>query len=187
VFLDRDGVLNEVPGSGGVARSPGTVAETRLVPTADAAMRELRAAGFTLIALTNQPDVARGGMTRDDALAITEHVVAGLGLDDAYVCMHDDADSCPCRKPRPGMLVAAATDWQLELEQCWLIGDRWVDVAAASGAGVRSVLLERSYSWAASGAGTPPAGLRPHAACRMLADAVDVVLGSGPDRPGSAP
>ncbi len=186
MFLDRDGVLNEVPGSGAVARSPSTVAETRVVPTAGAAVSELRAAGFRLIAVTNQPDVARGAMTRDDALAITEHVVAALGLDDAYVCLHDDVDGCNCRKPRPGMLLTAATDWQLELDRCWLIGDRWVDVAAASGAGVRSVLLERSYSWGSSGAGTPPPGLRPTAGCRTLADAVDVVLRNGPDPAGSA-
>src|SRR5262245_38089554 len=150
VFLDRDGVLNEVRGSGDEALSPRSVDEIRIVPSARQAVARLRAAGFMLIVITNQPDVARGTMSRERALEITEFVVRELGLDAAYVCLHDGSDGCGCRKPRGGLLVEAARDSALELERSWMIGDRWVDVAAGREAGVRTVLLDRPYSWTAT-------------------------------------
>jgi D-glycero-D-manno-heptose 1,7-bisphosphate phosphatase len=131
-----------------------------------------------LLVVTNQPDVARGTTSRDAAMAITEHVVMSLGLEDGYLCLHDRPDGCNCRKPEPGMLVAAARDWNVTLETSWLIGDRWVDIAAAHAAGVRSVLLDRPYSWSASGGIGPRADLSAGIRGATLSECVDRLLGT---------
>jgi D-glycero-D-manno-heptose 1,7-bisphosphate phosphatase len=176
VFLDRDGVLNEVPGDGSTARSPLAEAELRITRAAPAAVARLGAAGFVLVVVTNQPDVRRGLMSLGTATALTRRVVEVLGLDDGYVCPHDGPDRCPCRKPAPGLLLRAASDWGLDLTRSWLIGDRWVDIGAADAAGVRSILLERPYSWDPSGGGVAPPGLAPGAAVGDLDAAVETVL-----------
>lgn len=176
VFLDRDGVLNEVYGDGRASRSPSTPDDVVIAPGAAGAVDRLRAAGFRLLVVTNQPDVARGTLAREAALAITQRVIDALDLDDGYVCPHDGADACNCRKPRPGLILDAARDWNVALDRSWLIGDRWVDIGAARAAGVASVLLERPYSWAASGGVDAPPGLEPSVVCGDLAGAVDAVL-----------
>jgi D-glycero-D-manno-heptose 1,7-bisphosphate phosphatase len=176
IFLDRDGILNRVRGSGDQALSPRSLEEVFLERDAPGAVRKLRSAGFTLIVITNQPDVARGRMGLEAAVGITEFVVAELALDDAYVCIHDTSDDCQCRKPRPGALLQAARDWQVALSESWMIGDRWVDIAAAEGAHVRSVLVERPYSWDAAAGVAPPTGLQPTCTVSDLRGAVAQIL-----------
>ena len=178
VFLDRDGVVNDVRGAGDVSLPPRTVDEIVIARDAPDEVRRLQQAGYVLIVVTNQPDVARGSIDREVALQVTRQVVTTLALDDGYVCMHDGPDGCDCRKPRPGMLLRAAADWDLDLDQCWLIGDRWVDVAAAQRAGVRPVLLEASYSWQPAGGADPPDDLAPLFCGPTLASCVSFVLAS---------
>jgi D-glycero-D-manno-heptose 1,7-bisphosphate phosphatase len=188
VFLDRDGVVNEVvEGPGGEAAGP--VRPEDVVVSADAApaAERLRAAGFALVLVTNQPDVARGKARREDVDAINARLVAELGLDAAYVCPHDNRDGCDCRKPRPGMLLDAARDLGLDLGASWLIGDRWVDVGAAAAAGVRSVLIDRPYSWRGTSSGGPPEGLEPTARVATLPEAVQhILVGADPGRGGGS-
>jgi D-glycero-D-manno-heptose 1,7-bisphosphate phosphatase len=176
VFLDRDGVLNEVRGSGRQALPPRSMDELRIVPEAAGAVERLREAGFMLIVVSNQPDVARGSLSRSDALEITAAVVAELGLDDAYVCLHDGADGCACRKPKPGALLEAAHDWRLDLAKSWMIGDRWVDVAAGTAAGACSVLLERPYSWEPAGGAPSPPDVHPRITVASVADAAERIV-----------
>jgi D-glycero-D-manno-heptose 1,7-bisphosphate phosphatase len=99
-----------------------------------------------------------------------------LGLDKVYCCPHDNTDRCGCRKPQPGMLLDAARDLDLDLPSSWLVGDRWVDLAAASAAGVRGVLLERPYSWDPTSAGEPPSDLHSAWSAPTLAGCVDHIL-----------
>jgi D-glycero-D-manno-heptose 1,7-bisphosphate phosphatase len=171
--------LNEVVGDGRAARSPSTPEDVTIAVGAAEAVARLRSAGFRLLVVTNQPDVARGTMTRETALAITQRVVDALDLDDAYLCVHDNVDACNCRKPLPGLVLDAARDWNVALDPSWLIGDRWVDIAAARAAGVASVLLERPYSWDASGGVEAPTGVTPSVVRVDLAGAVDAVLSAG--------
>lgn len=176
MFLDRDGVLNDTFGGPTMALSPRSLVELSVAAEAPEAVRRLRAGGYLLIVVTNQPDVRRGEVTLETALAITRRVVQALALDDAYVCVHDTADGCPCRKPRPGLVLSAAREWDLALGASALIGDRWVDVAAAHAAGVPGVLLEREYSWGRSGGVAPPADLPVAFRAPTLAACVDFVL-----------
>ena len=108
VFLDRDGVLNRAVMRGGRPFSPASAEETELLEGVEAACRALKAAGFLLICVTNQPDIARRTRTRAEVEAINEKLKSALGLDDVRMCPHDDGDGCACRKPKPGLLLDAA-------------------------------------------------------------------------------
>ncbi len=146
VFLDRDGVLNRAFPEGGTTRPPMSVAELELLPGVPEALTRLRAAGFALVVVTNQPDVTRGKQTRDAVEEINAKMHAELPLLDVFACYHDNADKCTCRKPKPGLLLAAEEKWNLELTTGFLIGDRWSDIAAAHAAGCRGVLIETPFS-----------------------------------------
>lgn len=146
VFLDRDGVLNRVFVRDGVTHPPGTLAEFELLPGAAGAVRRLHAAGFQLIVVTNQPDVARGTQTREGVEAIHARLCAELPMLEVLACLHDAGDDCACRKPKPGLILDAVRRWRLDPRRSFLVGDRWSDVIAGQRAGCRTVLVETPYS-----------------------------------------
>lgn len=145
VFLDRDGVLNQVLSGGPGGASPQSVAETVIYPDVPDALARLRATGFLLIVTTNQPDVARGKQTRAGVEAINAYLAERLPLDDIAVCYHDDADLCVCRKPKPGMIQAAAEQYGIDVGASYMVGDRWRDVDAGLAAGCTAILIERGH------------------------------------------
>lgn len=145
VFLDRDGVLNEAVIRDGKPFAPATLAELRLVPNAAEAIASLKNAGYLLIVVTNQPDVARGTQSREVVEAMDAAVGAALPIDEFRVCFHDDRDQCACRKPKPGLVLDAAAVHGIDLGQSFLIGDRWRDIDCGYAAGVRTVWIDRGY------------------------------------------
>jgi D-glycero-D-manno-heptose 1,7-bisphosphate phosphatase len=143
VFLDRDGVLNEsFVGADGVPRPPAGLAEFTLIDGAVEACRRLGSLGFLRIVVTNQPDVARGAQRRDIVEAINQRLRDSVSVDDIRVCYHDDDDLCDCRKPKSGLLVAAAHDWGIHLAASYMIGDRWRDIEAGQRAGCTTILID---------------------------------------------
>ena len=172
VFLDRDGILNEAIVRDGRPYAPHSLAETRISPEVAPALARLQNAGFTLIGVTNQPDVARGTLAREVADAIVERIREALGLEALYACYHD-GDTCDCRKPAPGLIVEAAREHALDLTQSWMVGDRWKDVAAAKNAGVKSVFVDRGYL-------EPYAGEPATVVVDSLGAAVDQILRTSP-------
>jgi D-glycero-D-manno-heptose 1,7-bisphosphate phosphatase len=145
VFLDRDGVLNDALMRGRKPFSPASLAETRILPGVPEACAALRRAGFLLIVATNQPDIARRKADVATVEAINSYLKDTLGLDAVMVCPHDDADQCHCRKPEPGLLLAAAARYGIDLTQSWMVGDRWRDVEAGRAAGCRTVFIDYGY------------------------------------------
>jgi D-glycero-D-manno-heptose 1,7-bisphosphate phosphatase len=145
VFLDRDGVLNAAVVRDGLPYPPRSVDEVEVLPGAEEACNRLRAAGFDLVVVTNQPDIARGTQTLEAVDHINNALLAALPLDEVVVCPHDDADDCDCRKPRPGMLRAAAQRRGIDLSASFMVGDRWRDVEAGIQAGCRTVFIDRDY------------------------------------------
>jgi D-glycero-D-manno-heptose 1,7-bisphosphate phosphatase len=146
VFLDRDGVLNCPHVMDGKPHPPQSVEELELLPGVEEACWALHDAGLLLIVVTNQPDVARGTQTMAAVEALNRELSARLPLDEVRVCPHDDADLCPCRKPAPGLLLDAAHDWGIELENSVMVGDRWRDVEAGRRAGCKTVFIDSGYS-----------------------------------------
>jgi transaldolase len=145
VFLDRDGVLNEPLVRDGKPYPPHSAADLALCEGAALAVSELRAAGFALIVVTNQPDVARGTTPRATVDAINDRLGALLPLDDILVCAHDDGDACDCRKPKAGLLHLGARLHGVDLARSYLVGDRWRDIEAGAAAGCRTAWIDRGY------------------------------------------
>lgn len=145
VFLDRDGVLTRALVRDGLAYAPVTPAEMEIAPDAAASLARLKAAGFLLVLVTNQPDVARGITRREDVEAMHTALRAALPLDACFVCYHDDPDTCACRKPLPGMLLKAAAAHGIDLVRSFMVGDRWRDVDAGAAAGCRTIWIDRGY------------------------------------------
>lgn len=143
VFLDRDGVLNELVMREGKRVSPRRLEDFHVVEGADDAVRRLREAGLLVFVVTNQPDVARGHLARRDSTRMFQLLDKVLDVDEVAICPHDDAAGCDCRKPKPGMLLAIAERWNVDLRRSFVVGDSWKDVEAGRRAGCRTILLDR--------------------------------------------
>jgi D-glycero-D-manno-heptose 1,7-bisphosphate phosphatase len=146
VFLDRDGVLLKAKIRDGKPFSASSINEFELTVDAKTACDRLRSAGFLLILVTNQPDVARGNISRNSVDQINTRLQAELLLDDVVVCDHDDEDNCNCRKPLPGMLDQAAVTHRIDLTISYIIGDRWKDISAGEAADCKTVWIDYSYT-----------------------------------------
>jgi len=144
VFLDRDGVLNESIVRQGKPYAPLSLAGFKLLPGVGDALQSLRDAGFLNIVVTNQPDVSAGKAKREDIDAIHAELKK-LPIDEVKVCFHGDAEQCACRKPRPGLLLEAASEHAIDLPSSFLVGDRWRDVGAAHAAGCTALFVDYRY------------------------------------------
>lgn len=145
VFLDRDGVVNRAILREGKPYPPATLAELRVLSGVREACRRLREAGFALILITNQPDIARGDVSARQVAEINRRLQRYLQLDDIRLCPHDDAAQCNCRKPKPGLLLEAARAWNIDLKSSYIVGDRWRDVEAGHRAGCNAVFVDYGY------------------------------------------
>jgi len=169
VFLDRDGVLNRAVVRDGVPHPPHDVGEMEILPGVVEAAGALAAAGFVLIGITNQPDVARGTQARDAVERINDHLAAALLLKGIYVCYHDNVDGCSCRKPKPGLIFRAAADYNVDVSASFMVGDRWSDIAAGQAAGCKTILICCAYSQCER--------CRPDFQVQSLPEAAAVILG----------
>lgn len=168
VFLDRDGVITRPTIRDRKPFAPRGPDELEILPGVRAALTRLRAAGFDLVIVTNQPDVARGAIDADAIDRMHDRLKAELPLDDVRVCPHDDADRCECRKPQDGLLRAAARDRGLSLGGSFMVGDRWRDIEAGKRAGCRTIFVDWEYDERGPDA--------PDATVRSLAEAADWIL-----------
>ena len=145
VFLDRDGVINRAVVRDGKPYPPDTIDAFELLPGVERATLALRNAGYAIVIVTNQPDVATGVQSREVVEAMHSKVRAAGLCDDIKVCYHTDADGCDCRKPKPGMLIAAAREWEIDLARSFMVGDRWRDVTAGKAAGCYTFFIDYEY------------------------------------------
>lgn len=146
VFLDRDGVITRVVLRDGRPYPQSSVDKLEFLPRVAEAIDALRKAGFRIIVVTNQPDVAIGLQRREAVEAMHERIRRVFPIDDIKVCYHVDQDGCTCRKPKPGMLLEAAKVWSLNLDQSFMVGDRWRDIEAGQAAGCKTILVRGGYA-----------------------------------------
>lgn len=145
VFLDRDGVLNRQVIRNGKPYPPDSLAQLEIFPEAAGCLDRLKQAGYFLAVVTNQPDIARGTQSIEVLELMHARMLRELPLDDVRVCFHDDKDSCDCRKPKPGLILQTAGQYDLDLSRSFMVGDRWRDIDAGHTAGCRTVLIDYGY------------------------------------------
>ena len=152
IFLDRDGTINRYVG---FLRD---IEQFELLPGAAEAIRRINASGYLAIVVTNQPVIARGEVTREQLREIHDKMETLLGREGAYVdaiyyCPHHPHRGypgevaelkidCDCRKPKPGLLLQAAEDYNIDLTKSWMIGDSQSDMQAGEAAGCKTALVD---------------------------------------------
>jgi D-glycero-D-manno-heptose 1,7-bisphosphate phosphatase len=172
VFLDRDGVLNRSVYRDGVASPPHSLDDFELLPGVREAVDQLKGAGYVLVVVTNQPDIARGTQSASVVDAMNAVIERELGIDAVLVCPHDDVDDCECRKPKPGMLLEAMERFDIDRDRSFMVGDRWRDVAAGRAAGCRTIQVGSLDEGAQSVAATVHRDDLAHAANWILSQEV---------------
>lgn len=145
IFLDRDGVLIAPIVREGKPYAAASPDQVRMMDGVTKACRELSDLGYLLVMTTNQPDVARGKIHRTFVEDTNAALARELALDGIEVCMHDNQDACPCRKPLPGLMLQAARKLPIDLSRSIVVGDRWRDIEAGRNAGCRTVLIDYHY------------------------------------------
>jgi D-glycero-D-manno-heptose 1,7-bisphosphate phosphatase len=168
VFVDRDGVINRSDVKNGKPYAPRILANFRLLPGAARAVEDLKAAGFIVVVVTNQPDVGNGLMRRDTLDAMHEKLRANVAIDDIMVCPHRQNEGCSCRKPKPGMIRQAIRRWGIDASKSYMVGDRGADVVAGHAAGLYTVFVDRGYAEALT--------IRPDLKVRSLGQAASRIL-----------
>ncbi len=145
VFIERDGILNEVRHGPRQQITPVTMEEFVVIKDRQPHLHALKEAGFVLIATTNQPGLSRGYQSRRELDRMHDILRRVFPLDDIFVCPHDESDHCPCRKPKSGLLIEAAFKWHLNLDHSFVVSDKWQDSEAARTAGCTSLLVQSPY------------------------------------------
>lgn len=155
VFLDRDGVINAMclDPDHGLVDSPANPDQFRLLPGVAQALNTLKKMGFLTVVVSNQPGIAKGKLTPALLDAITSKMMSeledgGARPDAIYYCLHhpdavlDEYRAvCECRKPEPGLLLKAARDLQINLQQSYMIGDGVTDIQAGARAGCKTIWI----------------------------------------------
>jgi D-glycero-D-manno-heptose 1,7-bisphosphate phosphatase len=170
VFLDRDGVICENIVRNDRPFAPQFFEDFVISAGVADAIEAFRDAGYLVIVVTNQPDVGARRQRRAVVEEMHAKLRAELEVDDIMICYHIDADRCECRKPKPGMLMAAATKHGIDLSRSWMIGDRWRDIGAGQAAGCRTVFIDYGFA--------EQRPQNPDVIVQSLAEAVPYVLGA---------
>jgi D-sedoheptulose 7-phosphate isomerase len=171
VFLDRDGVINRAVVRDGKPFPPTSLKELEVLPDVASSLHDLKAQGFALFIITNQPDVARGTQTREAVDSIHQALASSLPIDGIFVCYHDDTDDCACRKPKPGLLLEAQRKHNIDLSRSFVVGDRWRDIDAGHSAGCKTILIDYGYK-------ERKPEQPPEATVRSLREAADWIISS---------
>jgi D-glycero-D-manno-heptose 1,7-bisphosphate phosphatase len=168
VFLDRDGVIVVPEFRDGRSFAPRRLEDFRLYPDAAASLQKLKQAGFLLAVVTNQPDVGDGLITRSEVDAMHEIMARQLPLDAVKACFHGHGQACDCRKPKPGMILQAATELGINLTKSFMVGDRKSDIEAGRAAGCATVFIDLGY--------TLPTPDAPDYVVHSIAEAANVII-----------
>ena len=158
----------------GMPFPPGGIEALDVLPGVVESLNRLKAAGYLLVVVTNQPDVARGTQSQAIVDAMHARLASELPIDDFRACYHDDRDACGCRKPEPGLIIESARLHDVDLHASVMVGDRWRDIEAGRRAGCATVFVDHGY------AERKPQ--QPDAVVTSLQEAADWIL----SRPGDA-
>lgn len=142
VFIERDGFLINRVTEGPIHRAPRRVEEMQINTAIKPIIEKFHKAGLLVIVTTNQPDIAKGNLSRRELELMHTLLARRLPLDQILFCPHDEADECPCRKPRPGQFREATFEHRLDINHSYVVSDQWQDAAAAQAMGITSMMIE---------------------------------------------
>jgi D-glycero-D-manno-heptose 1,7-bisphosphate phosphatase len=169
VFLDRDGVVIKTNIINGKPYAVRSVSEIQILSGVSHAIKELKKIGFTVVGVTNQPDIGNGHVAEATVRDMHNYLQDNLCIDAFKFCPHAQMDGCSCRKPEPGLLYEAANELSLELESSFMVGDRLSDIEAGLKAGCGCIFIDRFY------AETKPYLINTHLIASGLPDAVKLI------------
>jgi len=144
IFLDKDGVINEhVYETDGKIMSPTTMEQTKILPNVKQGIQNLKEQGFKIIVITNQPGIAFGYLRLEKLKEINEFLKKEFEIDEIYFCPHHPkiTGECECRKPKIGMILQAAKDFNLDLENSYTVGDSLSDIETGKNAKTKKNFL----------------------------------------------
>ena len=141
VFLDRDGVINR-----NLNKYVLSIESVQIIPRSLQAIANLAQSEYAVVIVTNQSAIGRGLITEEIAQNINSFILEKIQsangiIDGIYLCPHHPKTHCVCRKPNPGMLIQAAAELNLDLENSWLIGDAITDIQASIAANVKPIMV----------------------------------------------
>lgn len=144
IFLDRDGVLIK---AAKVNNKPLAIKRFREIKIFRGVRKILKILKkkYILIMITNQPDVSRKKIKKQEVVKTNKYLKSYFDLNDIYVCYHVDNDNCSCRKPKPGMILKAKRKWNIDIKKSFLIGDRYKDIIAGKKVGCKNFFINYNY------------------------------------------
>ncbi len=156
VFLDRDGILCELhyDKERGIVDSPLNPSQVKIIPGAKKALQSLRDAGYLIIIASNQPIIAKKKASPSLFEKICASFMRKLSFspDAVFYCLHHPESKvaslkkeCDCRKPKPGLLLKAALELNIDLKKSWMVGDNLTDTQAGNAAGCQTILVQKSF------------------------------------------
>ena len=145
VFLDRDGVLSKTLLIKGKSFAPRKLKDFQLYSESVKCIERLKTVGFMVFVVTNQPDVGKKLISKKILNKMHDKLKKNTLIDEIFVCTHKQDEGCFCRKPNPGMILDATKKYKIDLIKSFLVGDRAIDIEAASKASCRSIFLDKKY------------------------------------------
>ncbi len=127
--------------------APTKIKDFEILPDVRLLLDQLKQSGYFLVVVTNQPDVGNKITKQETVESMHAILLNELPLDEIKVCYCKQTDQCECRKPKPGMLIEAALEFNLDLINSYMIGDRRSDIEAGAAAGCRTVFIDRGYRY----------------------------------------
>ena len=146
VFIDRDGVINRALVHEGRPFSPRSINDLVILDGVREAVSLLHEHGFITAVITNQPDITQGHTTLEFVLELHKAISKETGLQNFYICNHDDQNQCECRKPNIGLIREATQDLDIDVAKSFIVGDRWKDIEAGQSAGCKCFFIDNNYA-----------------------------------------
>lgn len=146
IFLDRDGIINEIVMRDGIITSPRSLDEFKFRDDFVNFYEKIKNKKFNLFIVSNQPEIVRGLLLPKNLDEMTDKINRHFNFKEISYCKHVDSENCSCRKPKPGMINTLINKYSLKREESIIIGDTCRDIDAGKNAKITSILLKTSYN-----------------------------------------
>jgi D-glycero-D-manno-heptose 1,7-bisphosphate phosphatase len=145
IFFDRDGVLNKTLLKNGKPYAPRNIKDFKIISDAYSILSYLKSLNYLMFVVTNQPDVGNGYMDKIIVEEMHEMILDQLPIQEIFTCYHSQKDNCSCRKPKTGMLEKAHKKFNLNIKDCFIVGDRFSDIEAGQKFKFQTVMIGTGY------------------------------------------